>query len=176
GWRPHSLRAAFSAALLSPEPRLLAGATGAQCATPRAHRRFLSTRTASLSGRHSLFGPARGARCRSYRGTRYWLRARWHHAPSSPAIGLFLRTAVGSRLDPPPGPRRFLPPCHLPLLPAESYRQPLWPQHCRCIPSSIVTTLQGRSICLAVGSSVSQPDLGGRTVRSRGVVAGRISQ
>ena len=109
------------------ERRILARGTRARCPTARAHRRLLPTRTAPLSRRDTLPGAARRARSRPDRGTRHWLCSRRKLAAHLSTLGYSLEPLLQAGLDRPAGPRCLLPPRDLPLSPARSHRQPLWP-------------------------------------------------
>src|ERR1019366_1167301 len=173
---PDSLGGAFAASLLPPERRLFAGGTRTHFPTARTHHRFLSTRTAPPSRRHSLPGAARVTRSRPDRGTRHWLCARRQLASSSQHPRLFPGASLASRVDRPAGSRCLLPPSDLSLPPAPSHRQPLRPQCGRRLSPSTAATLQRRLVRLGIGPPLPPGDSGGRTIRSGGAVAGRLSQ
>ena len=70
---------------------------------------------------------------------------------SSQRPRLFPGTALAGRLDRPAGPRCLLPPGDLPLPPAPTHRQPLWPQYRRRLSPSPAATLQRRLVRLGIG-------------------------
>src|SRR5467141_3415053 len=138
-------------------------------------RHFLSTATRSLPRGTALSRATRTARSRPDQRTADRLCPRRELAPTSRGSELFLRSPATSRSAQLTRLRRLLPARHLPVLPRRTRRQPLRPQYrCRLRPS-IPSRLQGRLVRLGIGSPISHGDSGGRSVRSRSVVASRFS-